>query len=73
MCRLFAGPKVTAYRSRLDRINTEPVEPSPAAHGRRLVVVDDGEVDDDPVRDMVEVLTGFAVPACMAAGRLGTG
>ncbi|MFF0133154.1 IS607 family transposase, partial [Streptomyces mirabilis] len=26
---------------------------------RRLVVLDDGEVEDDLVRDMVEVLTSF--------------
>jgi len=32
-----------------------------AAHGRRLVVVDDSEVDDDLVRDMTEVLTSFCV------------
>ena len=30
-----------------------------SAHGRRLVVLDDSEVDDDLVRDMVEVLTCF--------------
>jgi putative resolvase len=30
-----------------------------SAHGRRLVVLDDGEVTDDLVRDMVEVLTSF--------------
>jgi len=27
--------------------------------GRRLVVLDEGEVDDDLVRDMTEVLTSF--------------
>jgi putative resolvase len=35
------------------------VESALAADGRRLVVLDDGEVDDDLVRDMVEVLTWF--------------
>ena len=30
-----------------------------AAHGRRLVVVDDSEVTDDLVREMIEVLTSF--------------
>ncbi|MHB1853213.1 MAG: hypothetical protein ACYCU6_13725, partial [Acidimicrobiales bacterium] len=29
------------------------------AHGRRLVVIDPGEVDDDLVQDMTEVLTSF--------------
>ena len=33
------------------------VESTLAGHGRRLVVLDDGEVDDDLVPDMVEVLT----------------
>ena len=40
---------------RLGRMNTELVESALAAHGRRLVVLDDGEVDDDLVGDMVEV------------------
>jgi putative resolvase len=35
-------------------MNTELVESTLAAHGRRLVVPDDGEVDDDLVREMVE-------------------
>ncbi len=47
------------HRDRLGRMNTELVESALAAHGRRLVVLDDGEVDDDLVRDMVEVLTSF--------------
>jgi putative resolvase len=61
--RMLADPKVTAvvveHRDRLGRMNTELVESALAAHGRRLVVLDDGEVDDDLVRDMVEVLTSF--------------
>ncbi len=36
-----------------------PATRSLSAHGRRLVVLDDGEVGDDLVRDMVEVLTSF--------------
>jgi hypothetical protein len=43
-------------------LNTELVESALSAHGRRLVVLDDGEVDDDLVRDVVEVLTSFSVP-----------
>jgi putative resolvase len=39
-------------------MNTERVESALAAGGRRLML-DDGEVDDDLVRDMVEVLTWF--------------
>jgi putative resolvase len=61
--RLLADPKVTVvvveHRDRLGRMNTELVESALSAHGRRLVVLDAGEVADDLVRDMVEVLTGF--------------
>jgi putative resolvase len=61
--RLLADPNVTTvvveHRDRLGRMNTELVEASLAAHGRRLVVVDEGEVEDDLVGDMVEVLTSF--------------
>ncbi|TDL02895.1 IS607 family transposase [Mycobacterium paragordonae] len=61
--RLLADPKVTVvvveHRDRLGGMNTELVEAALSAHGRRLVVLDDGEVDDDLVRDMVEVLTSF--------------
>ena len=46
-------------RDRLGRMNTELVEAALAASRRRLVVLDDGEVTDDLVRDMVEVLTSF--------------
>ena len=59
--RLLADPKVTVvvveHRDRLGRMNSELVESALSAHGRRLVVLDDGEVDDDLAGDMVEVLT----------------
>ena len=61
--RLLADPKVATvvveHRDRLGRMNTELVEAALSAHGRRLVVLDSGEVTDDLVRDMVEVLTSF--------------
>lgn len=61
--RLLADPKVTVvvvkHRDRLGRMNTELAESALWAHGRRLVVLDAGEVDDDQVRDMVEVLTSL--------------
>lgn len=61
--RLLSDPKVTVvvveHRDRLGRMNTELVEAALSASGRRLVVVDDGEVEDDLVRDMTEVLTSF--------------
>jgi putative resolvase len=61
--RLLADPKVTVivvtHRDRLARMNTELVEAALAAHGRRLVVLDDTEVTDDLAGDMMEVLTSF--------------
>lgn len=61
--RLLADPGVTTvaveHRDRLARMNAELVEAALSAHGRRLVVLDPGEVDDDLVRDMTEVLTSF--------------
>ncbi|MEU1691024.1 IS607 family transposase [Streptomyces hirsutus] len=61
--RLLADPDVTTvvveHKDRLGRMNTELVEAALSASGRRLVVLDDSEVDDDLVRDMVEVLTSF--------------
>lgn len=61
--RLLADPKVTTvvveHHDRLARMNAELVEAALSAHGRRLVVIDTGEVDDDLVRDMTEVLTSF--------------
>jgi putative resolvase len=61
--RLLADPKVRAvvveHRDRLGRMNTELVEAVLSAHGRRLVVLDSGEVTDDLLGDMVEVLTWF--------------
>lgn len=61
--RLLADPEVRVvvveHRDRLGRMNTELVEAALTAAGRRLVVLDAGEVEDDVVRDMVEVLTSF--------------
>ncbi|MDY7526511.1 MULTISPECIES: IS607 family transposase [unclassified Cryobacterium] len=61
--KLLANPEVTTivveHRDRLGRMNTELVEAALSASGRRLVVVDSTELDDDLVRDMTEVLTSF--------------
>jgi putative resolvase len=61
--RLLADPAVTTvvveHKDRLGRMNVELVEAALAASGRRLVVLDAGEVEDDLVRDMVEILTWF--------------
>ncbi|MEU1182761.1 IS607 family transposase [Streptomyces sp. NPDC005820] len=61
--RLLADPDVTCvvveHKDRLGRMNVELVEAALSAHGRRLVVLDDDEAEDDLVRDMVEVLTSL--------------
>lgn len=61
--RLLTDPRVgtvvVEHRDRLGRMNTELVEATLLAHGRRLEVLDDGEVDVYLVRDMVDVLTSF--------------
>ena len=61
--RLLSDPEVTTvvveHRDRLGRMNVELVEAALSAAGRRLVVLDPGELDDDLVRDMTEVLTSF--------------
>ena len=61
--RLLADPTVgtivVEHRDRLARMNAGLVESALKAQGRRLIVVDDKELDDDLVRDMTEVLTSF--------------
>ncbi|MFF4246269.1 IS607 family transposase [Streptomyces sp. NPDC001822] len=61
--RLLADPEVITvvveHKDRLGRMNVELVEAALSATGRRLIVLDEGEVEDDLVRDMVEVLTSF--------------
>ncbi|KOG44336.1 resolvase [Streptomyces virginiae] len=61
--RLLADPAVTTvvveHKDRLGRMNVELVEAALSATGRRLVVLDDGEVEDDLVQDIVDVLTSF--------------
>jgi putative resolvase len=61
--RLLADPQATVimveHRDRLARFGVEHLEAALSAQGRRLVVVDHGQPDDDLMRDMIEVLTGF--------------
>jgi putative resolvase len=61
--RLLADPAVTTvvveHRDRLGRMNAELVEAALFAAGRRLVVLDEGGVEDDLVQDIVDVLTSF--------------
>ena len=60
---LLADPSVTTIvverRDRVASFGSDYVAASLQANGRRLVVVDDAEVDDDLVRDMTEVLSSF--------------
>ncbi|MFF1814100.1 IS607 family transposase [Streptomyces sp. NPDC058251] len=61
--RLLADPDVTTvvveHKDRLGRMNVELVEAALSANGRRLLVLDEGEVEDDLVQDIVDVLTSF--------------
>lgn len=50
---------VGGHRGRLARFGAGHLEAALSAQGRRIVVVDAGEVDDDLIRDMTEVLTSF--------------
>ena len=61
--RLLSDPSAAAivveHRDRLACFGSEYVESALAAQGRRVVVVDSAEVEDDLVRDMTEVLTSL--------------
>lgn len=50
---------VTEHRDRFARFGAEYVEAALAAQGRRLLVADPAEVDDDLVRDVTEMLTSL--------------
>jgi predicted site-specific integrase-resolvase len=60
---LLRDPDVSAivveHRDRCARFGADYVEAALAASGRRLLVVDPAEVDDDLVRDMTEILTSL--------------
>lgn len=61
--RVLADPTaqtiIVEHRDRLARFGVEDLEAALAAQGRRVIAIDPGEVDDDLVRDMTEVLTSF--------------
>jgi putative resolvase len=63
LARLLADPQaqtiVVEHRDRLSRFGVEHLAAALKAQGRSIQVVDPGEVDDDLVRDMTEVLTSF--------------
>ena len=50
---------VVEHRDRFARFGAEYVEAALSARGRRLLVVDPAEVDDDLVRDVAEILTSL--------------
>jgi len=60
---LLGDPEVTTvvveHRDRFARFGAEYVEAVLSASGRRLLVVDPAEVDDDLVRDVTEILTSL--------------
>ena len=60
---LLKDPTITAvvveHRERLARFGSEYIEAALAASGRRLFVMEEGELKDDLVEDMVSVLTSF--------------
>jgi predicted site-specific integrase-resolvase len=60
---LLRDPEVSTiiveHRDRFCRFGSEYVEASLSSSGRRLLVVDPGEIDDDLVRDMTEILTSL--------------
>lgn len=63
LARLLRDPSVSVivveHRDRLARFGLEQLSAALEANGRRIVVIDDAEVDADLVRDMTEVLTSF--------------
>lgn len=62
------GTIIVEHRDRLARMNAGLIESALNAQGRKLIVVDDTELDDDLVCDMTEVLTSFA-PASMGGAQ----
>lgn len=54
-----ASVVIVEHRDRLARFGVEHLEAALSAQGRRIVVTDQGETEDDLVRDMIEVLTSM--------------
>jgi len=50
---------VVEHRDRFARFGAEYLEAAMSVSGRRLLVVDPSEVDDDLVRDVTEILTSL--------------
>jgi len=58
------GWLVVEHRDRLARFGFDMVDALLRARGGGVVVIDDGEVEDDLVRDMTEVLTSMCARLC---------
>lgn len=63
LAKLLRDPLVSTivveHRDRLARFGVEHLTAALEAGGRRIVIIDPTELDDDLVRDMTEVLTSF--------------
>ena len=61
--KLLEDPTMTIilveHRDRLMRFGVEYLESSLTSQGRKLMVADQGELKDDLVQGMIEVLTSF--------------
>ena len=53
------GMIVVEHRERLSRFGFEYVEAALAGRGARILVMDEGELEDDLVRDVTEVMTSL--------------
>lgn len=63
LTKVLSDPAVTVivveHRDRLTRFGFEYLQASLSAGGRRIVVLDEAETNDDVVRDVTEVLTSL--------------
>ena len=60
--KLLSNPEydiIVEHRDRLTRFAFEAIEAALAAQERKIIVMEDIEIEDDLVRDMTEVLTSF--------------
>ena len=53
------GDAVVEHRDRLTPFGAEYIQAALEASGRHLIIMEQGEAEDDLVRDMTEVLTSF--------------
>jgi putative resolvase len=70
--RMLSDPSalviVVEHRDRLVRFEVEHLGAALSAHGRKVIVADQGETTDDLVRDMIEVLTSMCARLCGRRG-----